>query len=288
MIADFLVTEVLDRLSPERREFLMALSVLDRFDVDLCRAVTGCADSGDLLRELEKSNMFLVPLDGAHEWYRFHQLFAELLRHELDARTPERSKDLHLAAARHLDDRGDLGTAVQHYLAGGDIDQAFQLSATGATQSMRRGPDAAWFVPFPAEFLEDDADRMLTYASAVSWLGRHDEAAAWLRRAERRAEVIADAGARPPTRRTLGRALRPARRRRPRRCVHGDRAMAAARSGIVARIGDPGPLPGAVADARRRHRRCAPQPRDDRGGAEREHHERRPARPERARPPAAG
>ena len=142
MIADFLVTEVLDRQPEDLRDFLIALSVLDRFDADLCSAVTGRPDAGDLLRSFEQSNMLLVPLDDRREWYRFHQLFGELLRHELDARHPGRCMDLHLAAARHLDERGDIGTAVQHYLAGGEIDQAFDLSTkrggTGRPRLARR------------------------------------------------------------------------------------------------------------------------------------------------------
>jgi LuxR family maltose regulon positive regulatory protein len=192
MIADFLVAEVLDHQPAEIREFLIALSVLEKFDADLGAAVSGRSDADQLLRQLERSNMFLVPLDGRRRWYRFHRLFAELLRHELDTRQPDRARSLHLAAARHLDERGDLGTAVQHYLAGGEIDHAFDLSTNPVPGRRRVARDTRSFVPFPADYVSHDLGRIITYASALTRLGSHDEAAAWLQRAERWEDAATD------------------------------------------------------------------------------------------------
>jgi LuxR family maltose regulon positive regulatory protein len=98
-LVDYLTAEVLGGQSDELRRFLLVTSVLDRFNASLCDAVTQSGRSAQILREIETSNLFLVPLDDRREWYRYHHLFGELLRHELrlDQRTPE--ADLHRRAA---------------------------------------------------------------------------------------------------------------------------------------------------------------------------------------------
>ena len=79
-MVDYLAAEVLDDQPPERREFLLRTSILERLTGPLCDAVAGTADAGRTLAELERSNLFLVPLDSRREWYRYHHLFGELLR----------------------------------------------------------------------------------------------------------------------------------------------------------------------------------------------------------------
>src|SRR5690606_36409719 len=88
-VADFLLDEVLDRQPEEVRDFLLATSVLERMNADLCRRVTGRGDAGDLLRRVEAENLFVVPLDEDREWYRYHQLFRQLLRRELRMTRPD-------------------------------------------------------------------------------------------------------------------------------------------------------------------------------------------------------
>ena len=82
-VADYLADEVLSGLSLDRRDFLVRTSVLGRFSPELCDAVLGREDSGAVLAELARSNMFLVALDAGGEWYRYHHLFGELLQLEL-------------------------------------------------------------------------------------------------------------------------------------------------------------------------------------------------------------
>jgi LuxR family maltose regulon positive regulatory protein len=92
-LADYLTGEVLDRQEPQVRRFLLQTSILDRFTAALCDAVTGGRDSARALEHLERADLFLVALDSARQWYRYHSLFAEVLRGRLAREMPE--------AARH-------------------------------------------------------------------------------------------------------------------------------------------------------------------------------------------
>ena len=98
-LVDYLGAEVLERQSDERRNFLLQTSILDRLCGPLCDAVTDSGGSARLLEELERANLFLVPLDSKRHWYRYHQLFSELLRHELEAATPQLVGTLHRRAS---------------------------------------------------------------------------------------------------------------------------------------------------------------------------------------------
>jgi LuxR family maltose regulon positive regulatory protein len=98
-IVDYLGFEVLDRQPPQLRDFLLRTSVLDRLSGPLCAAVTGVGDAASVLRELERENAFVIALDSKREWYRYHHLFAELLRAELARTTPVLAAELHRRAA---------------------------------------------------------------------------------------------------------------------------------------------------------------------------------------------
>lgn len=126
-VADYLTGEVLDRLPPERAKFLTHTSILDHLTGSLCDDVAQVAGSADLLVELEHDNLFLVPLDHHREWYRYHNLFGEWLRHELHRTEPEVVSELHTRASRWLVSRGHLRAAVSHAIAAGDPDRAGEL-----------------------------------------------------------------------------------------------------------------------------------------------------------------
>jgi LuxR family maltose regulon positive regulatory protein len=98
-IVDYFAAEVLAGLPPEVRSFLLRTSVLDGFCGSLCDAVAGSAGSQELLEELERAQLFLVPLDTTRHWYRYHTLFAEWLRHELDRSEPGLAPHLHRRAS---------------------------------------------------------------------------------------------------------------------------------------------------------------------------------------------
>jgi LuxR family transcriptional regulator, maltose regulon positive regulatory protein len=119
-VADYLTGEVLARQPPPLRSMLLSTSILDRLNGELADALTGRDDGESMLAELERAGAFVVPLERRGGWYRYHQLFAELLRVELRHESPERVPELHRRAARWLGANGLPAEAARHALAAGD------------------------------------------------------------------------------------------------------------------------------------------------------------------------
>ena len=135
-VVDYLMAEVLDRAPAAVRDFLRRTAILDRLSAPVCDLLTGREDSQALLEQLEAANLFLIPLDNRREWYRYHVLFAEVLRLGLPA--AERS-ELHRRAARWFQDHGWGELALRH----------LRLSAEtpgGAEASGRRAAGASELV----------------------------------------------------------------------------------------------------------------------------------------------
>ena len=190
-IVDYLAGEVLDQQPDVVLRFLLCTSVLERFCAPLCDAVTGAGDAREMLDRVERSNYFLIPLDPRREWYRYHHLFAELLRHELERREPGSSVELRRRAGRWLADAGMISEAVPHMVAAGDLDQAADLIAayaapfaTGERGVGRALTVAEWFDALPAEYVVADARWCVGKAGVALALGHHDEILPWLDRAE--------------------------------------------------------------------------------------------------------
>ena len=120
-IADYLMCEVLDGQPPQMRSFLLRTSVLGRLSGALCDAVLQTSGSAAVLETIERDNLFVVPLDMSRRWYRFHQLFGELLRAELHRSEPDLVADLHRRAAAWFEAEGLIDEAVRHLVAAGDI-----------------------------------------------------------------------------------------------------------------------------------------------------------------------
>jgi LuxR family transcriptional regulator, maltose regulon positive regulatory protein len=126
-MADYLWSELLDRLPPERVAFLTRTAVLERMSGPLCDAVLDTTGSSAVLAWLEESNLLLVPLDRQRRWYRYHHLFQELLRAELDRRESELVPALHARAASWCEANGLSETAIDHAQAAGDTDLVARL-----------------------------------------------------------------------------------------------------------------------------------------------------------------
>ena len=122
-VADYLRDEVLAHLPERLDEFLLATAILDRFDAPLCEAVTGVDDAQDRLDELDRLNLFIIPLDHRRQWFRYHHLFADWLR--LQDRDDPRPR--HRCAADWLADHHMPGDAVRHYIAAGEPDRGAEL-----------------------------------------------------------------------------------------------------------------------------------------------------------------
>jgi LuxR family transcriptional regulator, maltose regulon positive regulatory protein len=126
-LVDYLWSELLGRLPPERVAFLTRTAVLERMCGPLCDAVLETTGSSEVLAWLEEANLLLVPLDRRRHWYRYHHLFQELLRTELDRREPELVPALHARAASWCEVNGLPEAAIDHAQAAGDTDRVARL-----------------------------------------------------------------------------------------------------------------------------------------------------------------
>ena len=141
-VLDYLTEEVLDRQHEQVRTFLLETSVLERLSGGLCDAVTGRADSQAMLERVERAGLFLVPLDEVRGWWRYHHLFADLLRARLQQQQPGRVVALHRAAAAWCEEHGLADDAVRHALAAGDPAWAARLVERHAETLLGRSEGA--------------------------------------------------------------------------------------------------------------------------------------------------
>ena len=128
-IVDYLVEDVLNQQPSGIREFLTRTSILGRFCAPLCEAVTGSADAAAIIDVLERENLFVVPLDEHRQWFRYHHLFAQVLRGQLATAEPGLAPILHARASAWHQASGSADEAVTHALAAGDVDGATDLIA---------------------------------------------------------------------------------------------------------------------------------------------------------------
>jgi len=126
-LVDYLQTVLLSRLPPRLVSFLTHTAVLDQLSGPLCDAVLGRTGSSHLLESLERSNMLVIPLDRDRGWYRYHQLFRELLRAELERREPVMIRELTLRASGWYEHNGLVEGAIEYAMAAGDADRAARL-----------------------------------------------------------------------------------------------------------------------------------------------------------------
>jgi LuxR family maltose regulon positive regulatory protein len=138
-MADYLRSELLAQLPTELVRFLTRTAVLERLSGPLCDAVLDTSGSRRVLELLEESNLLLVPLDRQRAWYRYHQLFGELLLAELERREPELLSELHGRAAVWCEANGLPEAAIDHAQAAGDHDRVARLVATLAQPAYAAG-----------------------------------------------------------------------------------------------------------------------------------------------------
>ena len=145
-VADYLFEEVLRQQSQELRAFMLSTSVVDRLSGPLCDAMTERTDSARLLAQLERTNAFLVPLDGSRIWFRYHHLFQEMLRAELTRQAPETVSGLLDRAAAWHETKGSIDEAFEYARAIGDLNRAGRVllghwdeyASRGRFESIRR------------------------------------------------------------------------------------------------------------------------------------------------------
>lgn len=142
-VVDYVRSQVLGRLSRERQRFLTRTSILDRLNGSVCDAVMERSGSARTLESIEKQNLLLVPLDRQREWYRYHNLFRDVLRAELARREPETIPELHRRAADRFEEAGLLEEAFIHAHASGNSERAAELLQRMGLAYYRNGRSAS-------------------------------------------------------------------------------------------------------------------------------------------------
>jgi LuxR family maltose regulon positive regulatory protein len=193
-ITEYLIEEVLAEQPEEMRRFLTETSILKTFDVELCAKVTGDPNAADLICQIEEQNLFVVPLDDGRSW-RYHELFAELLRYQLTVIDSERELELHGLAAEALAARGAVDRALFHYIAAGDDDavatllrkkmaEAYYTDDATTLRHCLEEVEAHWRMTSLAHLVD--------YAFLLSLLGRIEDAKHVLDRSARAAADTPD------------------------------------------------------------------------------------------------
>ena len=186
-IVSLLGEEVLAGLTEEMREFMLETSVLRTMTAPLCDAVTGREGSGQVLRELARSNLFVVSLDEQGEWYRYHHLFSELLLYELKSSRPDLVPTLRKRARMWLEGAGFFEGAIRQAITATDYERAGLLVARHWYGNVVAGQAATvqrWLASLPEEMITHDAALALVKAWICALGGEREESASFLALAE--------------------------------------------------------------------------------------------------------
>jgi LuxR family maltose regulon positive regulatory protein len=204
-IVDYLVEEVWQRQPDDVRRFLLQTSILTRMTGPLCEAVTGQSGGKAALEALDRRNLFLIALDDRRRWYRYHHLFADVLRAHLLDEQPELVPELHRRAAEWYASEGEAEEAIRHAIAGRDFARAadlVELSIPVFSRDRRESATRRWLDAIPDEMIrvrpvlsDSYAGSLLVHGEVDGVEGRLADAEGWL---ELTAESLVTQGIRPP------------------------------------------------------------------------------------------
>jgi LuxR family maltose regulon positive regulatory protein len=194
-IMDYLVEEVLNRQPPDIQEFLLKTSILDRLTASLCDAVIGTSKSDIVLRRLEEANIFLLPLDDERRWYRYHPLFAELLRSILVRNFPDQVNVLHQRASEWYVAQGLLSEAVNQASLSGDVEFVTRLIEKNALTMLSIYNEqlpvlTAWLDQLPQEVFQKRPVLAVAQAWVLAYAGQLGAADAVIQATEKIIEEI--------------------------------------------------------------------------------------------------
>jgi LuxR family maltose regulon positive regulatory protein len=172
-IMDYLLEEVIRLQPPEIQEFLLKTSILEPLNASLCQVVTGQANSQATLEVLERDNLFIVPLDDKRYWYRYHHLFADLLRQRLKQMYPEAITELHQKASTWYEYHNMITPAIEHAFAGSAMEHVARLLDTSAETLWGRGEQVTllrWLEMLPGEVMRN-WPRLNVYYAFLMFMG---------------------------------------------------------------------------------------------------------------------
>ncbi|MEM9908465.1 MAG: LuxR C-terminal-related transcriptional regulator [Cyanobacteria bacterium P01_D01_bin.44] len=187
-IVDYLLEEVLQRQPDRVRRFLLQTAILERLSGPLCDAVTEQADGQAMLETLERSNLFIIPLDNKRQWYRYHHLFADVLQAHALMEWPERMPSLHGRASEWYEQTGLFSDAIRHALAAQDFERAAGLIEQMWPTMRRRQRETTvlgWITSLPDALIRNRPVLSVAYALVLLNDGQLDAVESRLQDAER-------------------------------------------------------------------------------------------------------
>ena len=194
-VLDYLIEEVLEQQSESVQTFLLQTAVLDRLTGSLCDALTGQGNGQATLETLERANLFIVPLDEERRWYRYHQLFSDLLRHRLRQTQPEQVPTLHHRANEWYEQNGFTDEAIEHALHGEDFERAAYLIEEHVDAIWQRGEHTRlrrWLAGLPVELVFSKPHLCIFHAWDLFTSGQQDAAEQSLQAAEKALDTSTD------------------------------------------------------------------------------------------------
>jgi LuxR family maltose regulon positive regulatory protein len=190
-VLDYLLEEVLSQQEPEILTFLLRTSLLEYLSAPLCDAITESQDSQAMLIRLEKSNMFLVPMDEERRWYRYHHLFSDMLQARLKNIDPEIIPTLHGKAFTWYMENGHLSNALPHAIAANDLNRLVQLIEKYAFTIFNQNQASIflnWLNTIPEAVMGSNPWLYIARAWLLAYLGQLDEIEQLLIEAEKHAD----------------------------------------------------------------------------------------------------
>jgi LuxR family maltose regulon positive regulatory protein len=187
-LVDYLVEEVLQQQPASVREFLLQTAILDRLSGPLCDAVTGRADGSQLIKTLERANLFIVGLDDQRVWYRYHHLFADVLRARMLSEQPEQIPLLHQRASQWYERHDLTDESIRHALAAREFNRAAHLMELAVSMIRRDRREAmmhGWLRALPEDTVRSSPVLSMFYGSMLMASGDLSTVEPWLADAER-------------------------------------------------------------------------------------------------------
>ena len=187
-VLDFLAEEVLTHLPDDIRTFLLSTSILDRLSGPICNAITGRDDSRQMLEALERSNLFVIPLDHDRMWYRYHHLFADVLNAHAQKTRSVQTADLHRRASEWFMQNGLQADAISHSFAAEDYELAagqIELAWRGMDRSFQEVAWLSWVQRLPEKLIYLRPVLCAGYAWALLDTGQIEAAEPFLAETER-------------------------------------------------------------------------------------------------------
>jgi LuxR family maltose regulon positive regulatory protein len=223
-VLDYLLEEVLDRQPAGIQAFLLRTSITERLCAALSDALLAVAtaeatpapesgaDSQHILEQIERANLFLVPLDSERHWYRYHPLFADLLRARLKTSASQVWSQLHARAAAWYESQGLLAEAIEHALIAEDFDAAARLISRTVALLVRQPQQLRallrWATALPEELVQSDPRLCLDYAWILAASGQIKQAEEQALRAEQHLAAQQEVAGEPVGRRAQGEDMR--------------------------------------------------------------------------------